>query len=40
MAKELQPDIDIQQVSAKTGDGIDAWIESLLSARERLFAAS
>ncbi len=40
LARELRPDIDIHQVSAKTGDGIDAWIETLLSARERLFAAS
>ena len=40
LARDLQPTIDIQTVSSKTGQGVDAWLESLLAARERLFAAS
>ena len=40
LARELQPKIEIFTMSAKTGDGVDAWIDSLLTARERLFAAS
>lgn len=40
MARELAPEIDIFQISAKLDEGVDAWIESLVTARERLFASS
>ena len=39
LARELRPDIEILKTSARTGDGIDAWIASLEAARERVLAA-
>lgn len=38
LARELQPEISIFHTSIRTGDGLEAWVESLVEARERLFA--
>ena len=32
LAREIQPEIEILRLSAKTGEGIDAWLEFLESA--------
>jgi hydrogenase nickel incorporation protein HypB len=38
MAKEIQPDIDILHMSAKTGEGIHTWVEFLKQRREERLA--
>jgi hydrogenase nickel incorporation protein HypB len=38
MAKEIQPDLDILHMSAKTGDGIHTWVEFLKQRREERLA--
>ena len=38
LARELRPDIDILHVCAKTGEGVDAWLDSLVEARESRLA--
>ncbi len=37
-ARRLQPDLVILQVSARTGQGMDAWVQHLLQRREALKA--
>jgi hydrogenase nickel incorporation protein HypB len=39
LARELRPDIQLIRTSARTGEGIDTWIESLEAARERALLA-
>ena len=39
LTRELQPQIAIFHTSIRSGDGLEAWVESLVEARERLFAA-
>ena len=39
LAREIQPDIDILQLSAKTGDGIHTWVEFLKQRRAERLAA-
>ena len=38
-ARRLQPDLEILQVSARTGEGMDAWLQHLLQRREALQAS-
>jgi len=37
-ARRLQPDLVVLQVSARTGEGMDAWVQHLLQRREALKA--
>ncbi|RKZ10527.1 hydrogenase accessory protein HypB [bacterium] len=39
LAREIQPDIDVLRLSAKTGDGIPTWLEFLRQRREERLAA-
>jgi len=40
MARELQPEIEILQTTTKSEESIEAWLDSLRTARERLFASN
>jgi hydrogenase nickel incorporation protein HypB len=39
LAREIQPDLEVLRVSARTGDGIDAWVRFLQRKREARLAA-
>jgi hydrogenase nickel incorporation protein HypB len=38
LAREIQPDIEVLRLSAKTGEGIDGWVEFLQKQREARLA--
>jgi hydrogenase nickel incorporation protein HypB len=39
LAREIQPEIEVLRLSAKSGEGIDAWVEFLRRQREARLAA-
>lgn len=40
LAREIQPDLEVMRISAKTGDGIDSWVRFLQSKREARLAVA
>jgi hydrogenase nickel incorporation protein HypB len=38
LAREIQPDLEVLRLSAKTGDGVDTWVEFLQRRRADLLA--